>query len=435
MSTAHAGIPKLVAPRTLEETGLPWILVHQLVTKTLHMAGDLQGGELASRLGVSFSIIEPSLELLRRERLCEITGGSIGPQSYVYCLTEAGHLRALAYLERNHYVGKLPVPLGQYRAYIEAFRRQSRMVVSRKAVRDAFAHLVLSDRVLDQLGPAVANRHSLFIYGPPGNGKTVISQAIGNLLPGDVEIPYAIAVDTEVIRLYDPANHAAVDVAAAASRLEHDRSADGRWIRCRRPVVTVGGELAMESLELGYAAATGFYMAPLQLLANGGVLIVDDFGRQRASPRELLNRWIVPLESRVDHLMLKTGQKFEVPFEVLIVFATNLKPRDLVDEAFFRRIKYKVYAESPSRDEFIEIFGKCCLERALPFDRTVVEALIATELEPRQIKLRGCQPRDLIEHALSLAEYIDKPRELTHDLMTAACATYFFDDDDMSAAH
>ena len=421
------------APRTLEETGLPFDLVHQLVIKTLHIAGELSGVELAARLGVLFSVIDPFLDELRRERYCDISGGALGPQSYVYRLSESGHARALAYLERNQYVGKLPVPLSQYKTYMKEFSRRPGMDVSRQAVRDAYAHLVLSDRVLDQLGPAIANRHSLFIYGPPGNGKTVISQAIRNLLRGGMDIPYALSVDTEVIRLFDVLNHEMIPGDAAPAGLELDTSTDERWAHCRRPVVTVGGEMAMESLELGYGEASGFYLAPLQALANGGVLIVDDFGRQRASPREMLNRWIVPLESRVDHLMLRTGQKFEMPFEVLVVFATNLNPLDLVDESFLRRIKYKVYAESPSKEQFIKIFENYCRDQNLRFDRTLVESLIATELEPRQIALRGCQPRDIIEHALSMAEYIDKPRDLTADLMAAACATYFLADDSSPA--
>jgi predicted ATPase with chaperone activity len=421
------------APRTLEETGLPFELVHQLVTKTLHISGELSGSELASRLGVLFSVIDPFLDELRRERFCDITGGAMGSQSYVYRLSEAGHTRALAFLERNQYVGKLPVPLSQYRTYMKEFSRRPGLDVSRKAVRDAYAHLVLSDRVLDQLGPAIANRHSLFIYGPPGNGKTVISQAIRNLLRGSMDIPHALSVDTEVIRMFDVLNHEMLPPDAPPAGLELDTSTDERWAHCRRPVITVGGEMAMESLDLGYGEQSGFYLAPLQALANGGVLVVDDFGRQRASPREMLNRWIVPLESRVDHLTLRTGQKFEMPFEVLVVFATNLNPLDLVDESFLRRIKYKVYAESPTKEQFIKIFENYCRDQNLRFDRTLVETLITSELEPRQIHLRGCQPRDIIEHALSMAEYIDKPRELTADLMAAACATYFLADDSSPA--
>ena len=429
MSETHTRAILPEAPRTIEATGLPFEMVQQLVMTTLHLAGEMTGSDLASRLGVIFTVIEPPLELMKRERHCEILGGSIGPQSYVYRLTEAGHARATASLEQRPYVGRLPVPLAQYASYMRAHGRRNAAPVTPHRVRDAFAHLVLSDRVLDQLGPGVAARHSLFVYGPPGNGKTVIAHSIVNLLGGGIAIPHALAVDTEIIRLYDPLSHDAIEAEQAAIPLTRQALDDHRWVWCTRPVVTVGGELRLESLELGYSPVSGLYRAPLQALANGGVLVIDDFGRQRASPREILNRWIVPLEGHVDHLVLQTGQKFELPFEALVVFATNLNPLDLLDESFLRRIRYKVYAESPTHEEFVRIFQNCCTERGLLFDPALVEALITTELQPRFVQLRGCHPRDLIDHALSLAEYTGAPRELTLDLMSAACATYFLSDD------
>lgn len=413
------------APRTLKETGLSFELVYEIVAKTLHLTGAQSGNELATRLGVGFTVIESCVEQLKRDRHCEIANGSIAPQSYIYRLTEAGHARAAEFGEHNQYAGKLPVPIDQYRSYMQVFHKTAAPVITRQAVREAFQHLVLSDRVLDQIGPAIAGRHSLFLFGPPGNGKTRIAQAIGSLLPGDIAIPHALAVERDIIRVFDSMNHEAVDEATESKLFSLDLAPDNRWIRCRRPVVTVGGELTLESLELGFLASSGFYRAPLQTLANGGVLVIDDFGRQRSSPTEILNRWIVPLESRQDHLVLQSGQKFEMPFETLIVFATNLNPLDLLDESFLRRIRYKVYAESPTREEFISIFARCCEDRGLKFDRQIAEILITTELEPRHVQLRGCQPRDLIEHALSLAAYIGHPNELTPELLSAACGTYF----------
>jgi predicted ATPase with chaperone activity len=424
-SDATAVVPK--APRTIEETGVSADLILQLVAKTLHSAGELTGTELASRLGVNFAILEPALAHLKNQRHCEITGGSIvGAGAYKYRLTDAGQSRAALFLEHNPYVGVLPVPIAQYQAYMRDCGRPS-VATSRDEVRRAFRHLVLSERVLDQLGPAIAVRHSLFLYGPPGNGKTVISRAIRQLIVGDLAIPHALAVDNNVIRVFDPVNHEPIESEVHSTGLERTCDADRRWVRCRRPVVTVGGELTLNALEL-QDGHDGLYRAPLQALANGGVLVIDDFGRQQISPRDLLNRWTVPLDSRVDYMALRTGQTFELPFETFVVFATNLKPCELLDEAFLRRLRYKVLAQSPTEGEFIHIFENCCRDRDLPFDRSLVDRLLETELRPRGIPLRGCQPRDLIDHALSLAAYLERPRALTLDLLAAACVSYFVDE-------
>jgi predicted ATPase with chaperone activity len=424
-----------VSPKRIEDAGISGDLILQLVTKTLYFAGDLRGIELASRLGVGFPIIEPALDLLKSERHCEIVGGSlVGAPAFTYRLTDAGRVRAALFLEDNHYVGALPVPLEQYQAYMSQFSNQNSVEATRDLVQVAFSHLVLSRRVLDQLGPAIAAWHSLFIYGPPGNGKTVIAQAIRNVLQGEIAVPHALSVEGQIIRMFDPVNHERVDDEAADPGLEDHHTFDRRWVRCRRPLVTVGGELTMSNLELGYHQSFGFYTAPLQALANGGVLVIDDFGRQSASPRDLLNRWIVPLESRVDYLTLHTGQKFQLPFNVFVVFATNLKPRELVDEAFLRRIQYKVLAESPTPQEFAQIFENYCASRGLEFDPAVVEHVLTRELRTRGVAVRGCHPRDLIEHSLAIAKYLDLPRALTPALLSEACASYFVEDRDVASA-
>jgi predicted ATPase with chaperone activity len=435
-STLRA-LPSLpTAPTTMEESGLSLDMLIQLSLKTLHFAGELSGAELGKRLGLSFSVVAPALEALKAQRQVQITGGSmVGRASYVYRITDTGRERAALFLESNHYVGVAPVPFEQYREYLLSYEKAAPRCATRERVREAFSHLVINQRVLDQLGPAINAGHSMFVYGPPGNGKTVISQAVGRLLQGDIGIPHAIEVEGSIVRVFDPVNHEPIGSEEADDQgLDLGTRHDSRWIRCRRPLITVGGELTLDALELSYNPSVGFYRAPVQALANGGVLVIDDFGRQHCSPRDLLNRWIVPLESRVDYLTLQSGQKFEMPFMVMVIFATNIRPAELVDEAFLRRIHYKVFAESPTVAEFTKIFENSCKERGLPFDPSVVEHLMGF-YQPRKIALRGCQPRDLIEQALSLAEYRGEPRRVTPELLDAACASYFVDDRETPVAY
>ena len=421
--------PYPAAPSTLEDAGLSQDLVSQLTLKMLHTGSESTGLQLARRLGLEYSVIEPSLDFLKRLRQVEVSSGlSFGGPSFCYRITDEGRRRALLLFEQSQYVGVAPVPLAQYQRYMEQYGRAVPRTVTRSRVQDAFSHLVLSQKVLDQLGPAVAAGHSLFIYGPPGNGKTVISQAIRNLMHGEIYIPHALEVEGQIITFFDPVNHEPLATATdAVSDLITSRGHDERWIRCRRPLVTVGGELTLSALDLTYSPVMGFYTAPVHARANGGVLVIDDFGRQHCSAQDLLNRWIVPLESRVDYLTLQTGQTFQLPFQLLVVFATNLKPADLVDEAFMRRIHYKVFAESPTPDEFVRIFRDCCTQAQLTPDDALAARLIDTYFQPRGITLRGCHPRDLITYALAHAEYRDEPRELTYSLLEAACDNYFVD--------
>ncbi len=422
-------VPFPGAPQSLEETGLPLDLVLQLTLKSLHFAGELSGTELSRRLGLEFAVIAPALELLKAQHQIAIVGGGfVGGATYRYRISDAGRARAALFLETSHYVGAAPVPLAQYQAYMTAYRAAAPRGATRERVRGAFAHLVISDGVLDQLGPAINAGHSMFVYGPPGNGKTVISEAIHNLLEGEIAIPHALEIEGNIVRLFDPVNHERITVDDEADSLTSLSNEDRRWVRCRRPMVMVGGELTLSALELSYNPTTGFYRAPVQAVANGGVLVIDDFGRQQCSPRDLLNRWIVPLESRVDFLTLQSGQKFELPFMTLIVFATNIRPAELVDEAFLRRIQYKIFAESPTVEDFNVIFTRCCRDLGATVEAGLVEQLLVDYYRPRKIALRGCQPRDLIKQALSLASYLNRPPHLTFDLIEAACNSYFVND-------
>jgi predicted ATPase with chaperone activity len=421
----------LVAPATLEQAGLSLDLVTQLALKTLFFAGELSGGDLAKRLGVNFGVVEPALEFLKAQRRCEIVGGAIaGGPSYRYVITTEGRSVAALFLQQSQYVGVAPVPLPQYVEYMASRSRSVDAAVTRDEVRQGFSHLVLGDAVLDEIGPAINGGQSIFIYGPPGNGKTVIAQALRNLLAGDIEIPHALEVEGNIIRVFDPVNHEKrrADQDGADLMVTPGGKKDHRWVTCRRPMVKTGGELALESLKLTFDPRLGYYHAPLQLIANGGMLLIDDFGRQRCEPRDLLNRWMVPLESGVDHLTLQSGVTFEVPFQVFVAFATNIKPSELVDEAFLRRVRYKVFAKGPSVEEFIEIAANYCRERSLTFDRAVVEQLLDGYFHSHGVARRACHPRDLINQALLLAAYRNGPRELTLDLLESACAAYFVEE-------
>ena len=424
---SHSSYP--VAPHSLAETGLSFDLVEQLVLKTLHFSGELSGAALGRRLGLQYSALQPVLEHVKQLHLVELMGsGLLAGPAYIYRITDAGRQRALLFVEQSHYVGVAPVPFAQYEARMQAFAASIPRAATRERVRDAFGELVLSDRVLDQLGPAVNGGHSLFIYGAPGNGKTVIAQAIRNLLDGDIFIPHAIESNGQIIQVYDAVVHEALAWPDTSASIDTGHNPDMRWMRCRRPLLTVGGELTLPSLDLAYSAISGFYSAPVQMTANGGVLVIDDFGRQQASPAALLNRWITPLESRVDYLTLQTGQKLPMPFVLLVVFATNITPSDLVDEAFLRRIQYKVYAENPTVAQFKDIFERCCARQGVPYDESLVDELLESHYRPRQVALRGCHPRDLIGQALSIGEYMGQPGALTGPLLNAAFRTYFVDE-------
>jgi hypothetical protein len=416
------------APATPADTGLSSEQLKQLLVKSL-FAGECAGTVLADRMRLPYALLEQMVEHLRVEKLIEVRGAAgTGSAGYRYGLTDLGRERAGQYLEANQYIGPAPVPLAQYCAYVRA-ARDARGYLDSARLATGFEHLVVSAGLLDQLGPAVNSGKSIFLYGPPGNGKTVVAEGIGRAMGGDVFVPHAIDVDGQVITLYDPVNHVALD-AEDTGRPALIKSAprDRRWVRVKRPVVTVGGELTLEMLDLSFNTISKFYEAPLQLKANAGVFVVDDFGRQRIRPRDLLNRWIVPLESRVDYLTLHTGKKFEIPFDVLIVFATNLNPESLADEAFLRRIPYKIYAKNPTTEEFSRIFELNCRRKGLAFDPVVIEYLVRRYYEPRGLDMRACHPRDLVDQVIDMCRYHNRPATITRELLDSACTNYFLEE-------
>jgi SpoVK/Ycf46/Vps4 family AAA+-type ATPase len=316
------------------------------------------------------------------------------------------------------------VPLASYVAQMRRLS-EARGFLDRERLRQGFSHLVVGDQILEQLGPALNAGKALFLYGPPGNGKTVIAEGLGRTLGGDMYMPHAIDVDGHTITMFDPITHESLEADAEMSSVIAVAPRDRRWVRIRRPVVMVGGELTLDMLDLAFNPLAKFYEAPIQLKANGGVFLVDDFGRQRISPQDLLNRWIVPLESRVDYLTLHTGKKFQVPFDVLIVFATNLNPESLADEAFLRRIPYKIPIADPTLDQFARIFELNCRRRNLRFHQVMVAYLQRRHYNPAGRALRACHPRDLLDQVTALCRYRGIEPVITRELLDAACESYF----------
>jgi predicted ATPase with chaperone activity len=414
-------------PSTIEDTGLGYEALKQLLTKAL-FAGEVSGLALGEKLCLPYGMLESLLEHLRVEKLIEVRGAAgSGTAGFRYALTDLGRERAQNYLDANGYIGPAPVPLKQYAAAMQKLKDE-RGFLTRERIAHGFTHLIVSPETLDQLGPAVNSGKSIFLYGPPGNGKTVVAEGIGRALGGDMYVPWALDIDGQIITIFDPVNHVRLEDETPQGSVIRAAARDRRWVRIRRPVVTVGGELTLEMLDLSFNPIAKFYEAPLQLKANGGVFVVDDFGRQRIRPRDLLNRWIVPLESRVDFLTLHTGKKFEMPFDVLIVFATNLNPESLADEAFLRRIPYKIYAKNPTTDEFTKIFALNCKRQNVPFDPVVIEYLQRRYYEPRGLDMRACHPRDLVAQVVDMCRYQNKPPQITRELLDHACKNYFLEE-------
>ena len=414
-------------PATIAETGLHPDTLAQLLLKTL-VAGEASGTGLSDKLRLPYSVLESLLQHARVEKLIEVRGAAgTGSAGYRYILTDLGRDRANQFLDVSRYVGPAPVPLAQYNAYVRACMA-SRPFVDRHTLSRGFENLIVNKAMLDQLGPAVNSGKSLFLYGAPGNGKTVIAEGIGRALGTEMFVPFAIDVDGQTITMYDPVNHQLVPSAQESFSVVSSSSLDRRWETIKRPVVVVGGELTLEMLDLAFNPISRFYEAPIQLKANGGVFVVDDFGRQRIPPRDLLNRWIVPLESRVDFLSLHTGRKFETPFNVLIIFATNLKPESLADEAFLRRIPYKIMAKNPTLDEFCQIFELNCRRRNIAFDPVLVEYLNRKYYQPRRLQMRACHPRDLVEQVVDRCRYHGRDLAITRELLDAACGSYFLEE-------
>ncbi|HXF51679.1 MAG TPA: ATP-binding protein [Dehalococcoidia bacterium] len=420
VDTAAEGRPE---PTTIAETGLTREFLYELTLRSMYYAGSATAAGLVDALGLAGSVVQEILSALSRERLIMVLGGETArPMSYEYAITEQGIERAQAAMERTQYVGVAPVPFAAYVDQVERQRIRGQ-ALTRDEVERCLSHLVLDEATRLHVGRAAASRKPTLVYGPSGNGKTSIVQALGGTVSGDIYIPYAIEVLGHVIRLYDPSKHVRVDEPSDLSGIRRARRHDRRWVRIRRPAVWVGGELTRHSLELVWDERSKTYEAPIQLKANGGTLIIDDFGRQQIPAVELLNRWIVALEGGVDHLTFHTGQTLAIPFDVLVLFSTNLDPSQLADDAFLRRIRYKIEVRNPTEAEFREIFRREAAARGLAYDEGVVDHVLRTWYHGRE--LRGCHPKDIIEAVLDAAQYEGREAALTREAVDDACETYF----------
>ena len=415
-----------VLPHSIQDLALPPIFLAELALKHCFFMDVFTLGELAECLKVSPSIIDKVLDYLKREKYAQVRGPDpLSPVisslslSHRHSLTDSGKKRAGQLLEYDAYAGPVPVTLAEYWRQV-ASQGISLAGITPEHLQGSFKGLVLSSETLEQLGVAAMSGKPLFLHGPPGTGKTAISHCLGKIWQDAVLVPYALYVAGQVIQVLDEMIH--VPVPEPTSGTER---ADRRWVRCRRPMVIVGGELTLDMLDLAYKPNLRYYEAPLQLKANNGVFIVDDFGRQRLSCQELLNRWIIPLESHQDFLHLRTGQKLAIPFDQFLIFATNLEPRTLLDDAFLRRLRSKVKVDYVTRDQFVEIFSRCCEHYQVEFDPNAVEYLLARYYDGGQHPLTTCHPRDLLEQILDYCRYYQIPPRLTPENLDRACRSYF----------
>ena len=436
-----------VSPESLEQTGLSEELVAGLVLKALHAGGAVLGFDLFDMLALPMSLLDGVIERLQERRLVEVHA-TRGPTrgDYAFKLTSAGRARAVEELEQCRYVGPAPVPFDEFCRSIE-LQSLDRPRIGEADLRGALEGMVLPDSILDLLGPALNSGSSLFLHGGPGDGKTLLAERLARVFGERYYVPYSVLVDGSVMIVYDPVHHrsalpddeprgadaSATGGAAAGTAPPDMRSEIVRWVPehdrryalARRPVVVTGGELTLDQLDLRWDPSGRMYQAPPHVKAAGGVLVVDDLGRQRVPVQDLLNRWVIPLEQRRDYLTLRSGRTITVPFDGFVIFSTNLEPRQLADEAFLRRIHYKIEVPPPDRGQYERIFRACCDERGIDFDGSAVQWLFDEVYRDAGVRPRRCHPRDVLDHLLDLAGYRGEPATLSPELLELACRSYF----------
>ena len=425
---AHAAPP---VPVSLAAASLPDSLVEQLILKYLYYRGDMLGREIAGQLGLEFSLIDQLLETMKHQHRVGVRKSlGMGNVSAVFFLTEAGRNLAREYLDTNQYAGPAPVPLHQYTDVVRR-QRLAENWLTPELLRSAFTGMVMEEDILAQLGPALNASKSFLIYGQPGNGKSTLAEALFYVQTEPIFMPYAIECQGNIVQVYDPIYHHKIeDEAGGLLALARATEFDQRWFRCKRPFIVTGGELTLDMLDLTYNKVSKVYDAPFQVKANNGIYLVDDFGRQRATPTEILNRWIVPMERRMDFLNFQSGGKITMPFETFLIFSTNLRPEQLGDEAFLRRIQYKMFLRSPKQPEFLEIFRQYAASHALEFRQDAVLDFVRCHYTEGGQKYRRCHPRDLMTHAIDMINFERLPRMLTRELLERSHRTCFVENYD-----
>ncbi len=404
--------------------GLRLAAIEALILKLLRVRGSATGRQIASELGLPFGLFPDYLRTLKHQQLVTYEG-LVQANDYSYALTDQGRDRAQAYHAQCPYVGAAPVPLETYREAVEA-QSIAGEAPEEADLRRAFSDLSLTDATIDLLGPAIHAGRGLFLFGPPGNGKSSIAERITRCFGTTIWIPRVIEAEGQLIKLYDPGQHDAIPSPGAG--LLREAQHDGRWVEIRRPSIVAGGELTMDRLELHSSSSSGIHEASLQMKSNNGTLVIDDFGRQRMAPVDLLNRWIVPLERRYDFLTLASGKSICVPFDQLIIFSTNLQPRDLVDEAFLRRIPYKIPVLDPDEAHFRAMFHRAAPSLGFStIDETAIDHLIARHYRACDRPFRYCHPRDLLLQIRHNCSYHHRPLEMNPETIDASVPNYFSD--------
>jgi hypothetical protein len=408
------------APQDLSQTGVRRGLLEDLALKILFVMGDLTGVELGKHMGLGFAVADEIAYSLRKDHLCQAKSMNAGVP--LLTLLDAGRQRAAALLELCQYTGPAPVSLMDYSLRVRAQRVDQTKIIPKDLVR-AFHSMVLDAEFVARLGAAISSGQAIFLYGPPGTGKTSVATAIASIFQDTIWIPHAIEVDNQIISIFDPGVHRPSDKAPP-----DDEEYDRRWVLCHRPCVIAGGELSLEMLDLQPSATRGYFAAPLQMKANNGVLVIDDFGRQRMQPHELFNRWMTPLDRKVDYLTVPGGRKFEMPFDCSVIFATNLDPKQLADRAFLRRLPNKLKMDYATPKQFAEIFRRECETKLLDCDDELIKHTIQFITKQLNQPLSHCYARDVINQAVFFASFLDSETVLTKDAIERACRSYFLED-------